>query len=385
MHEQEPIRVVHWGLDPVGLTAARLAWQRPGLMPVGAIDPDRAGKDLGDLMGFGEHLGVAVQNDPALVLSTTAPDVTIIASDRPLQEVAPMVERAMEAGSNVICLAQEMTYPWAVDAKLAERLDDKAYGHGVTVLGTGVNPGFVLDSLVIALTGCCLDVERIKATRVIDLAPFGPDLLKAEGVGLSPSKFGARAERGRMRGHVGFEQSIHLIADALGWPLQRIEEDRQVMTANARREVAGIRIDPGQVSGTQHVAYGYIDGRVRIILEHVEHAGPEQEAIQTGDFIEIEGQPPIRLAIQPEIDGVKGSAALAVNMITAVMLAGPGLRSMAEMPLPRAVLGDLRQMADLRGLTVDEALARGWQGSSSERANSIILEEKGESNTGLTP
>jgi hypothetical protein len=381
MHEQDPIRVVHWGLDPVGLTAARLVWQRPGLMPVGAIDPTagRAGKDLGDLMGFGEHMGVPVHPDPAAVLHTAAPDVTIIASDLPLHELAPMVELAMEAGSNVICLAPEMAYPWAVDATLAERLDDMAYAHGVTMLGTGINPGFVLDSLVIALTGCCLDVERIKGARVIDLAPFGPQLLKAEGIGLSPSRYGDRTEQGRVRGHVGFEQSIHLIADALGWPLEKIEQDRQPVIAETRREVAGLRVEPGQVAGVHHVAHGYVDGRVRIMLEHVEHAGPEAEGIATGDFIEIEGQPPIKLAIQPEIDGVKGSAALAVNQIAAVMLSGPGLKSMAEMPLPRAVLGDIRQMADLKGLTVAEALARGWQGSPLERENSIHLNEKGES------
>ncbi|MFZ5826756.1 MAG: NADP-binding protein [Bacillota bacterium] len=337
MHEHDPIRVVHWGLDPVGLTAARLVWRRPGLMPVGAICRG-VGKDLGDLMGLGERLGVTINNDPAAVLHTTAPDVTIISFDRPLTEVAPMVEQAMEAGSNVICLAGEMTYPWAVDPKLAERLDDMAYAHGVTVLGTGINPGFILDSLVIALTGCCLDVERIKASRVIGAGP------------------------GQVRGHVGFEQSIHLIADALGWPLERVEQE--------------------QAAGTHHAAHGYIDGRVRIILEQVEQVGGEAEGIATGDFIDIEGQPPVRLAIQPEIDEVKGAAALAVNMISAVLLSGPGLKSMAEMPLPRAVLGDLRQMADLKGLTVDEALARGWQGSSLERANSIHLREKGESAQG---
>lgn len=376
MHDQDPIRVVHWGLDPVGLAAARLVWRRPGLMPVGAICRG-VGKDLGDLMGFGEHIGVTVNNDPAAVLHTTAPDVTIISSDRPLSEIVPMVEKAIEAGANVICLAEEMTYPWAVDAQLAERLDDKAYAHGVTVLGTGINPGFVLDSLVIALTGCCMEVERIRAGRVIDLSPFGEERLRAEGIGLSPSAYHERVDRGRVRGHVGFEQSIHLIADALGWSLERVEQDRQPVVASVRREVEGIRIDPGQVAGVHHIANGYVDGRVRILLEHVEHAGVEAEQIQAGDFIEIEGQPPIKLAIQPEIDGVKGAAALAINLISGVLLSGPGLKSMVEMPLPRAVLGDLRQMADLKGLTVEEALARGWQGSSSERANSINLREKG--------
>ncbi len=381
MREQDPVRVVHWGLDPVGMTAANLVWRRAGLMPAGAISlqPGDIGRDLGEIMGFGERLGVIVDSDPERVLTTARPDVTIIASDLPLEEVAPMVQQAMEAGSNVICLAGEMTYPWAVDPKMAERLDDLAYAHGVTVLGTGINPGFVLDSLVIALTGCCLDVERIKATRVVDITPFGSALLRQEGIGLSPSAFARGTERGRVRGHVGFEQSIHLIADALGWSLERVEQDRQPLTATVRREVAGLRVDPGQVAGAHHVAHGYVDGRVRVMLEQIEHAGPEAEGVATGDFIEIEGQPPIRLAIQPEIEGLRGSAALAVNMIGAVMLSGPGLKSMAEMPLPRAVLGDLRQMADLTGLTVEEALARGWQGSSLERANSIGSKENGES------
>lgn len=377
MREADSIRVVHWGLDPVGLTAARLVWQRPGLLPAGAIDsaPASVGKDLGDLMGFGEYLGVAVNRDPAAVLQTTAPDVTIIAVDRSLAEVAPMVEQAMEAGSNVICLAAEMAYPWAVDPQLAERLDDHAYAHGVTVLGTGINPGFILDSLVIALTGCCLDVERIRAGRVIDMTPFGPELLRAEGIGLSPSDYGSRLERGAVRGHRGLEPSIHLIADALGWPLERIEQDRRPVIADVRRDVGSLRIDPGQVLGAQHLAHGWVDGRARILLEHVEQVVPGEEEASTGDFIEIEGQPPIRLAIRPGIDGVKGTAALAVNMIGAVLLSGPGLKSMAEMPLPRAMLGDLRHMIDLKGITVEEALARGWQGSSGEQANSLDLGE----------
>lgn len=377
MRRDEPIRTVVWGLDSVGMTVARLVGRRKGLVLVGAVDanPELEGLDLGDLMGFGERLKIAVHSDAGAVLTQARPDLVLIASSGRLEEVAPHVIKAMEFGGNVICLAPEMVYPWAADPKMAERLDDLAYAHGVTVLGTGIDPGFVLDSLALTLTGCCLDVERIRASRVIDLTPFGESVFREVGIGLSPSHFAERLENGRIRTHLGLEQSIHLIADALGWPLERVAEVREPILAEQRRTVGHLRVDPGQVAGVVAAAHGYVDGRVRIILEHSEQVAPDVEGIPTGDFIDVEGEPPIHLAIQPAVEGLRGSAALAVNMIGPVVMSGPGLKSMAEMPMPRAMLGDLRGMIDLRGLTVEEELARGWQGSSAQQANSLEIED----------
>ena len=363
MRDRNPIRVVVWGLDPIGLAMAQLVWRRSGLEPVGAIcsSPARVGQDLGHLIGFGEHFGVTVHQDPAEVLNTSRPDVTLIASGSSVDEVGPNILQAMEAGSNVICFAPEMTYPWATRSDLAESLDELAHAHGVTVLGTGVNPGFVMDTLVLALTGCCMDVDRIRASRSVDLAPLGEQVARSYGVGMSPSEFSEAEKRGRIAPHSGLEQSIHLVADALGWTLEKVEHDRRPILAESRLQMGGLRVDPGQVAGCLDAAIGYVDGLARIVLEHPQTViGVDTKVIQTGDIIEIEGKPSIRMAIQPEIAALEGSAAIAVNMIPAVLLSGPGVKTMADMPLPRAVLGDLRDMMDMRGPTVEEELARGW-------------------------
>lgn len=365
MRERNAIRVVHWGLGPEGLAMARLVWRRAGLMPVGAIctDPSRVGRDLGDLMGYGERLGITVSNDPMAVLTAARPDITLIATGSRVDFVGPHVLQAMEAGSNVICLAEEMTYPWATRPDLADSLDELAHAHGVTVLGTGLNPGFVLDTLAIALTGACADVERIRASRTIDISHLTKEELKAQGVGLSPSEFAEALQTNRVVGHIGLEQSIHLIADAMGWKLERVEQEVQPVLAEIRREAGGIRVNPGQVAGTNTTAVGYVDGLARIVLEHPQQIAPDAETVQTGDFIDIEGVPSVHLTIQPEIKALEGTAAVAVNMIPAVLQAGPGLFTMAELPVPRAVLGDVRDALVVQGPTVEEELAQGWHES----------------------
>lgn len=368
-----PVRVVHWGLGSVGMGMARLVSRRPGLSLVGAIDdsPGMAGKDLGDLFGFGERTGVVVNGDPEAVLVRARPDITMISAGSLFGEVAPKVLQAMEAGSNVVCLAEEMAYPWAGQADLAEKLDELAHAHGVTVLGIGVHPGFVLDTLVIALSGCCFDVERIRASRMTDLAYLDSGELKTRGIGMSPSHYVDGLERGTLISPLGLEQSIHLIADTLGWKLDDVTEARQPIIADTRREVPHLRVEPGQVAGCLYTAVGYVDGRPRILLENPQQVVPEAEFVETGDIVEIEGEPPIRINLERSFPAEKGTIALAVNMIGAVLQSGPGLKTMADMPVPRAVLGDVRESLSFRGPNVEEALARGWHepglGGADER------------------
>lgn len=363
MRERNPIRVVHWGLDEAGLAMARLVLRRSGLETAGAIDsaPERAGRDLGELIGYGEQMGIPVGDDPTRVLTEARPDITLIAAaGSRLDEVGPKILQAMEAGSNVICLAEELAYPWAASPELAESIDELAHAHGVTVLGTGLNPGFIMDTMVLALTGCCLDVERIRVTRITDISPLGSDFARSQGVGLSPSHFAEQVERGRIVGHLGLEQSIHLIADALGWRLDRVEQERRPVVAEIRRESPHGRVEPGQAAGTATSAVGYVDGRPRIVLEVQHQVSPEMETIQTGDHIEIDGEPNLRVSLEPGIPGLKGTAAVAVNMIASVLQVGPGMKSMADLPVPRAVLGDLRDALVTVGPTIEEELSRGW-------------------------
>lgn len=361
MRERLPIRAVVWGLDPVGLAVAGLLRRRPGYELAGAISDrgDQVGRDLGEILGFGEHLEMTVNNDPMDVLTRAQPDVTVIAAQgSAVDELGPRILQAAESGSNVICLAEAMVYPWASRPDLADSLDELAHAHGVTILGTGVAPGFVTDTLALALTGCCADVERIRISRAVDISGVGKKVLEQEyGIGLSPSHYQERSRGGRP---VGLEESIHLIADAMGWHLERVEEESHPILAEARTEVEGRRVDPGQVAGRLDSATGYVDSLPKIVLEHPQMVGVRTEAVPTGDFIEITGRPSFTVQIEPEIETVTGNAAIAVNMIPAVLQVGPGLKTMADLPVPRAVLSDVRDMLRQTGPTTDQALAEGW-------------------------
>jgi len=339
------IRVIQWGLGAMGSGMARLMKSKTGLKIVGAYDqdPKKIGRDLGDFLG-GAKNGVMIQQPPKAGESLEKADLVILATASFTKEVAPQIEIALKHSLNIISIAEEMAYPWAQEPELAKHIDDLAKEYGVSVLGTGINPGFVLDTLILALTGPCLEVDQIKAARINDLSPFGPTVMKTQGVGVSVEEFEAGLQSGEIVGHVGFKESIHLLAKTLGWKLDRIEETRFPIISKVYRETEHVKVEPGHVAGCKHTAIGYVDGVPKIELIHPQQVLPQLEGIETGDYIDISGQPDIHLAIKPEIPGGLGTMAMAVNMIPQVLAARPGLLSMAELPVPAALMGDVRTL-----------------------------------------
>lgn len=340
------IRVIQWGLGAMGSGMARLMESKTGLKIVGAYDqdPQKIGRDLGDFLGGAEN-GVKIQLPPNVGdRSLEKADLVVLATSSFTKDVAPQIEIALKHSLNVISIAEEMAYPWAQEPELAKHIDSLAKEYGVSVLGTGINPGFVLDTLILAMTGPCLEVDHIKATRINDLSPFGPTVMQTQGVGVSVEAFEAGLQSGEIVGHVGFKESIHLIAKTLGWKLDRIEETRFPIISKVYRETAHVKVEPGHVAGCKHSAIGYVDGVPKIELIHPQQILPHLEGIETGDYIDISGQPDIHLAIKPEIPGGLGTMAMAVNMIPQVLAARPGLLSMAELPGPAALMGDVKAL-----------------------------------------
>jgi 4-hydroxy-tetrahydrodipicolinate reductase len=248
----------------------------------------------------------------------------------------------LKHGVHVISIAEEMACPAAEAPALAGELHQLAVEKGVSVLGTGINPGFVLDLLVITLSGVCSEVQSITARRVNDLSPYGPTVLASQGVGLTPAAFEQGLKDGAVVGHIGFVQSIHMIAAALGWDIDRIEQTREPIVAQVARQTPSISIETGQVAGCLHTATAYRQNQAVITLVHPQQVCPQLDGVETGDSIEITGTPGVRLAGAPEIPGGQGTAALAVNMIPRILNASPGLYSMADLPVPAAMLGDAR-------------------------------------------
>lgn len=340
----KPIRVVVWGLGTMGSLMAKILSEKEGIDITGAVDlnPETAGKSLGAITGSSRHGEITVTADAGEALAQDA-DLVLLATSSFISETAEPVRQIVKSGKNVITIAEEWAFPRRTAPKEAEEIDRLAKTFGVSVLGTGVNPGFVLDTLIIALSGTCADVSKITARRVNDLSPFGPTVMASQGIGLSPEDFEKGLESGAIAGHIGFEQSIHMIASSLGIRLEKITQSLEPIISRTSRKTPCVSISPGQVAGCNHRAEGWSDGRPVIILEHPQQVHPRTENVETGDFIHIEGRPDIRLAIQPEIPGGTATAALAVNMIPHVLNAPAGLACMADLPVPSARLADFRQ------------------------------------------
>jgi len=337
----EKIRTVLYGVGAVGTSIAKFLLEKEGVEVVGAIDvaEDKVGKDLGEVLGFRKRLGIVVSSDPDAVFSKVKADIVVHATTSFLKEVYPQIAKALEHGVNVVSTCEELVYPYAAKPELAEKLDRLAKQHGVTVLGTGINPGFIMDTLVIALTSVCQKIEKISVVRILNAATRRVQFQRKIGAGLPVNEFRDRIERKIITAHVGLEQSIFMIAGALGWELDKIEvEPPEPVVAKTRVEGQAIRVEPRHVVGVRQSARG-LEGRKEVItLDLRAYIGAEEEY----DAITIEGTPNIHQKIKPCIHGDIGTVAIIVNSIPKVINAHPGLVTMKDLPLPSGVLKDMR-------------------------------------------
>lgn len=340
----DKIKVILWGIGNMGGGMAKMILEKEGFEIVGGIirNPKKDGMDLGDYLEIGRKLNVKVSTDAKKVLEETKADVVLLSIDSFVEGVFEPIKLIVSNKMNVITIAEEMAYPYKVAPYMSKEMDRLAKENGVTILGTGVNPGFVLDTLIITLTAACRSVKKIRAARINDLSPFGKTVMVEQGVGTTPEQFMKGIEDGSIYGHVGFEESIPMIADALGIEIDEVKQTREPIISKVHRETKDVVVEPGMVAGCRHCGYGLKNGEPVIILEHPQQIHPELENIETGDYIWIEGDPNINLCIKPETPGGIGTIATAVNMIPHVINAEPGLVTMKDLPIPHVFMDDVR-------------------------------------------
>ena len=331
-------RVVTFGVGVIGQQVVKEIIKRGSWLElVGALDndPKKVGRDLGEVIGLGKKLGITISNDPAKLFSTVKADVVVHTTSSHLAKVYPQLESIAKHGVDVVSSCEELSYPYIIDEKLANKLDMYAKEHGAAILGTGINPGFLMDALPIFLTGPCLEVNRIKVTRKMNAGTRRIPFQQKIGAGMSPSEFKDAIEKQKITGHVGLQESIAMIAAALGWKLERIELG-EVKPVLLKKTVKSnwITIQPGTVTGLTQTAIGVVNGKSRIELEFVAYIGSEEEY----DMVEVDGVPPINMKISPCVHGDHGTIAMLINMIPKITNATPGLHTMKDLPLPAAVL-----------------------------------------------
>jgi len=339
--KRSEIKVVICGVGEIGGRIAKLLLKKKGIRVVGAIDmsPRKVGKDLAELLGLEEPTGVTVSKDAAKVISETKPDIVVHATTSFLKDAYSQILTAVEHGANVVSTTEELSYPYIVDPKLAEKLDSAAKEHGVTVLGTGINPGFLMDTLAITLTAVCQEVYGIEVKRVMNAATRRVPFQKKIGAGLTVEEFTEKIRTGAITGHVGLEQSIAMIAAALGWKLDKIDvEPVKPVVATKRVESQAVKVEAGRVAGLRQQAHGIMDGEKVITLDFQAYIGAEEEY----DSVTIKGVPEVHEKISPCVHGDLGTVAVIVNMIPKVIAASPGLKTMKDLPVPSATPEDMR-------------------------------------------
>jgi hypothetical protein len=320
-----------YGLGPIGAAVARQIVSRKGLQIVGAVDIDHAkiGLDLGEVIGLGRRLKIRITNDVAGAIKSGKPDVAVLCTSSSLTKVMPQIEGVLKKKVAIVSTTEELSYPVGKNRALAKKIDALAKKAKVAVVGTGVNPGFAMDALPITLTGICERVDSIRVDRIQDARSRRLPFQQKIGSGLNTEQFAQKVKDGSVR-HVGLAESVQMIADAMGWKLDKVTDEIQPKIADKGVESELIAVDPGYVCGIIQDGIGYVKGKPLITLHMEAYLG----APESYDAVTIEGNPRVTSKVIGGLHGDIATASITVNSIPKVLRVTPGLRTMADMPIP---------------------------------------------------
>lgn len=326
-----PVRVLHYGLGPIGAAVVRQVASRRGFRIVGAvdIDPAKIGRDLGEVANVGRALRLKVLDDARKAIKASKPDVVVLCTQSSLKKVTPQVEAILKLKVPIVSTTEELAYPTSGNMKYARAIHRMAKKAKVAVLGTGVNPGFTMDALPITLTGVCERVDAIRVDRVQDARIRRLPFQQKIGAGLTREQFQKKVDDGSVR-HVGLAESISMIAGAMGWKLENITDEIQPRIATETVASEFLAVDPGYVCGIVQDGVGYRNGRPIITLHMEAYLG----APESFDAVEITGSPSLKMKIDGGVHGDVATASITVNSIPKVVAAVPGLHTMRDMPIP---------------------------------------------------
>jgi len=324
------IRVIVCGLGPIGQAIAKKALATEGLKVVGATDlsPAYAGKDLGAVLGFPKSLRMRVEGDPKKLLRKVKAQVAIVCTGSSVRAVKPLVLTLVQKGLHVVTTCEEMAFPAPAHEGMLKDVDRLARAKKVSVLGTGVNPGFVMDALALMLTAPCSSVNRVSVTRVVDAASRRLPLQRKVGAGLNLAQFRRALTEGAVR-HVGLVESAHMIAAGLGWKLDKVDEQIEPAIAPRDLDTEYLRVPAGAAAGIKQVARGYRNGDLAVSLDLQMYVGAEQPR----DHVLVDGDPRIDVTIAGGLPGDVATGAIVLNSIPKLLAAPAGLVTMRDLPL----------------------------------------------------
>lgn len=323
MNPVQPITVAQYGIGPIGAEIARLLLTKPWIKVVAAvdIDPNKIGHDLGDVIGLGRNTGVLVTAD----LQTKA-DVVCHSTGSRLRDVASQLKDLLDRGAHVVSTCEELSFP--IDAEVREELQKVARSRNVTLLGTGVNPGFVMDKLPLTVTAVCQDIKSVEIIRIQNASTRREPLQRKVGAGMTADEFRAAVAAGKIK-HMGLKESLLLVGNGLGVEFEDVSEEK-IEPILAEKEVVTqyLRVAPGQVAGVHQTICA--KGRIDVSLELRMYVGAEDVA---ADKVIVHGVPDVEMTIKGGVHGDRATAAMVVNAIPRVVNARPGVLTMDDIPV----------------------------------------------------
>ena len=321
------IRVVQYGLGPIGNKITQYLLERDSVQIVGAIDsdPTKLGLDIGELAGSSAAYGVCVTDNLKTLLSKVDADIVVLTTTSSLENIKSQIIEIISFGINIVSTCEELSHPWLTNPEIADEIDVAAKMSDVSVLATGINPGFLMDFLPLAMTGICRNVKKVTVKRIQNAQFRRIPFQKKIGAGLTVEQFNDKVKEGTLR-HVGLTESIHMIGHKIGWKLDKTEDIINPVIATDKVTTADLTIEPGKVTGVNQIGCGYVKSKEVITLVFKATIGEPDPH----DRIIIEGTPDIDMTIKDGINGDIATCAITTNAIPTVIKAPAGLRTMSN-------------------------------------------------------
>jgi 2,4-diaminopentanoate dehydrogenase len=317
------ISVAQYGIGPIGAEIARLLLTKPWIKVVGAvdIDPAKIGKDLGEVIGLGRTIGV-----PVTAELQGKPDVVCHSTGSRLREVSAQLESLLGRGCHVVSTCEELSFP--LDGEIRERLQQVARAANVALLGTGVNPGFVMDKLPLTITSVCQDVKSVEIIRIQNASTRREPLQRKVGAGMTTEEFRAAVDAGKIK-HMGLRESLMMVGSGLGVEFESVTDEKiQPIVAESEVVTQYLRVAPGQVAGVHQTIHG--TGRINVSLELRMYVGAEAVA---ADKVIVRGVPDVEMTIKDGVHGDRATAAMVVNSIPRIVQARTGVLTMDDISI----------------------------------------------------
>jgi hypothetical protein len=327
---KKKIRAVQYGVGPIGAAIVRLMREKDAIEIIGAIDSDpaKAGRDLGDVVGGADApWGIQISDDAEAMLAKS-PDVVIHSTSSYLPDVMDQLLACLESECSVVSTCEELSYPFHKHPELSAKLDEEAKSGGVAIIGTGINPGFVMDKLLITLSAASQIIESARAVRIVDASKRRLPLQKKVGAGMTELEFRAQVTAGMIKHH-GLPESVAMVSDALGLGVDDISETIEPVIARETVKTPFLEVAPGQVAGVHQIARGFAGGKEKIFMELQMFVG----ATDPRDTVEIAGNPNLTMTIPGGTHGDIATASVVVNCIPAILDATAGLRTSRDLPM----------------------------------------------------